>query len=71
MRRLIYVALLALALAGCQTTIGPFAPREPKRVDDPRVSIPEQEAYGRERYALPVENPNVAPPSGNQYPYGK
>jgi hypothetical protein len=57
-----------LCLAGCQSFSGPFAPRSQARVDDPRFSIPEQEARGRDRYAIPVESPLVAPPSGNVPP---
>ncbi|MBI2808643.1 MAG: hypothetical protein HYX68_26945 [Planctomycetes bacterium] len=43
---------------------GPFAPRTPKRVDDPRYPISEQEKWGRDRYAMPDDASHVAPPSG-------
>jgi hypothetical protein len=69
MRRVVLLAVLALA--GCQNTIGPFAPREPERVDDPRFSIREQEIRGRERYAIPQESQQVAPPSGNVFRPGQ
>lgn len=53
----------ALLLLGCQNTNGPFAPRKPERVDDPLLSIPEQQRRGRDRLAIPEESPNVAPPT--------
>jgi hypothetical protein len=65
MRRLI--VLLALPLLGCSgNLVGPFENRRPQRVDDPCVSIPEQEIRGRDRLAIPVEWPdgdrmNLAP----------
>jgi hypothetical protein len=52
-----------LILAGCQNIVGPFARRPPQRVDDPLLSIYEQEVRGRDRLALPLESPNVAPPA--------
>jgi hypothetical protein len=54
MNRLLLVSLLCLA--GCQGIRGPFAPREPERVDDPRISIAEQQARGRDRLALPDDS---------------
>ena len=69
MRHILILGILCLA--GCQNTVGPFAAREPQRVDDPRISIPEQEARGRDRWAIPEESPRVLPPSGNAYPLGR
>lgn len=63
MRQMVILGLL-LSLAGCQNTIGPFAPRTPTRVDDPRLSIQEQEARGRDRWALPLDSSLVAPQAG-------
>jgi hypothetical protein len=59
MRRTLLVGILLVA--GCQSVAGPFAPRRPERVDDPRLPIPEQEARGRDRYALPEDDRTVAP----------
>lgn len=61
MRRIILAALVAVA--GCANTYGPFAARPPQRVDDPRLTIPEQEARGRDRLALPPDVPDVMPRS--------
>jgi hypothetical protein len=61
MRRIWLAALLALA--GCANVNGPFAARPPQRVDDPCYTIPEQEARGRDRLALPMQAPEVMPPS--------
>jgi hypothetical protein len=69
MRHILILGILCLA--GCQSTIGPFAPRAPLRVDDPRDSITAQESKGRDRYALPDESRQAGPPSGNAYPLGR
>ena len=61
MRRCLCFALVLLA--GCQNLVGPFR-RPPTKVDDPRLSISEQEKLGRQFYALPDESPEVAPHSG-------
>jgi hypothetical protein len=50
-----------LFLAGCHNVIGPFEPRKPERVDDPLLSINEQQRRGRDRLALPEESARVAP----------
>ena len=61
MRRVILLAVLLGA--GCQNTVGPFAPRQPQRVDDPLLSITEQQQRGRDRLALPEDERTVAPPT--------
>ena len=63
MRRILMLGIL-LALAGCQNTIGPFAPRSPMRVDDPQLSLSEQGSRGRDRWAIPDDSPRVGPPTG-------
>ena len=40
--RKIFVAALVL-LGGCQNIIGPFTARQPMRIDDPRLTIGEQQ----------------------------
>jgi len=70
MRRLFLPAMLLLA--GCSTFVGPFGRRQPERVDDPRLTISEQERRGRDRLALPQESPTIAPPvSGFPGTYGR
>jgi hypothetical protein len=70
MRHILFLGIVCLA--GCQSTIGPFAPRSPQRVDDPQYSIAEQESRGRDRFALPDDYSRQAgPPSGNAYPLGR
>ncbi len=69
MRRILMLCLIGLA--GCQNVSGPFAPRAPARVDDPRLSISEQESRGRDRWAIPDESPRVAPPSGAIFAPGR
>lgn len=61
------LALGVLCLAGCQGVVGPFQRRSTERVDSPNVSLAEQEARARDRYALPDESPFVAPNSGNEF----
>lgn len=60
-----YRLLLAgtVLLTGCQNVIGPFQSRKPERVDDPLLSIPEQQRRGRDRLALPEASANYAPPT--------
>ncbi|MBI1832422.1 MAG: hypothetical protein HYR84_13345 [Planctomycetes bacterium] len=60
--------LCVVCLAGCQHLSGPFAPRSMARVDDPRLSIGEQESRGRDRYALPNESRAVGPSAGTVLP---
>lgn len=56
-----------LLLAGCRNIVGPFE-RPQYKVDDPRLSIQEQEALGRQYLSLPEESRLVAPPSGAARP---
>jgi hypothetical protein len=65
MRKLILLGVLALA--GCQNVAGPFAARPPQRVDDPHISIPEQQYRGRDRLALPDDTSGM-PASGANIP---
>ena len=55
MRRFILPGVLLLAcFAGCQGVTGPFQNRANlSQIDDPRYSIAQQEARGRDRLALP------------------
>ena len=61
MRRLYLVGFLFLA--GCQNVVGPFEHRKPERVDDPLLSISEQQRRGRDRLALP-DDTGLAPRTG-------
>lgn len=63
MRRLCLAGMMLLC-CGCQNVSGPFRPKPPIRVDDPSVTIDEQERRGRSRLALPVESSNVGPYTG-------
>jgi hypothetical protein len=51
MRKLILLGILLLA--GCQNVVGPLGYRRPLRVDDPNLTIEEQQRRGRDRLALP------------------
>jgi hypothetical protein len=51
-----------LLLAGCQNIVGPFQ-RTPARVDDPSLTIAEQQQRARERLALPDDSGLTAPVS--------
>jgi hypothetical protein len=62
MSRLFLIGLVCLA--GCRGVVGPFQQREPERVDDPRISIREQQARGRDRLALPDDANSLAPKTG-------
>jgi hypothetical protein len=62
------VLLLAFLTVGCHNVINPFEHRTPARVDDPCLSIGEQEREGRARLALPQESREVGPNSGVEIP---
>lgn len=55
--------IVAATLAGCQGVVGPFqrSSQPPVRVDNPALSIPEQERLGRDRLAYPEDDPAVGP----------
>ncbi len=67
MRRLFLLGVVIL-LSGCHNVIGPLQPKPPERVDDPLLTIGEQERKGRANLPLPVESPTVAPPSAAAIP---
>jgi hypothetical protein len=69
MRRFIVLGLILLA--GCRSVIGPFEHRDPQRVDDPLLTIGEQERRGRDRLALPESSPTVAPRTDVNFPNGR
>jgi hypothetical protein len=67
-RILLVVLLLTCAVIGCQSVVGPFQRWYRKdRIDDPRLTIEEQEKRGRERLANP-EGRDVGPPTGFEAP---
>ena len=65
MRHLVLIMLLVTA--GCSNLRGPFAPRSPARIDDPSLSIAEQQVLGRDRLGLP-DNSSVLPPEAGARP---
>src|SRR6516164_6117970 len=67
MRRLFLVVSMVL-LSGCHNVSGPLQPKPPERVDDPLLTIGEQERKGRANLPLPIESPRVAPPSAAAIP---
>ncbi len=71
MRRLLCLASLLL-LAGCQNLVGPRdrSTIPAGRVDDPRLSISQQERNGRERLAIP-EGSDVGPRTYMESPWTK
>lgn len=67
MRRFFVIGLLLLA--GCKgNLVGPLDHRNTERVDDPKLTIPEQQRRGRDRLALPDDSPTTGPPSGVERP---
>ena len=66
MRRLCLAGILLLA--GCQNVAGPFSMRKPERVDDPRLSIPEQERRGRDRLSYPETSADIVPRTYTEFP---
>jgi hypothetical protein len=66
MRRLFLLGTL-LVLAGCRGTGGPQPPT-PGRVDDPLLTIGEQQRNGRAMLSLPDETKQTGPHSGAALP---
>jgi hypothetical protein len=64
--RLTFLLILLLA-AGCENLRGPLAPRSPTRIDDPSLSIAEQQVLGRDRIGAP-DNSWVLPPEAGARP---
>jgi hypothetical protein len=62
MRKLFLVGVL-LALSGCKGVVGPLRPKSPERVDDPLLTIGEQERNGRARLGLPDQS-GLSPTTG-------
>jgi hypothetical protein len=60
MRRLFLLGVLGMT--GCANLVGPFQHRTPQRVDDPCLSIAEQQQRANDRLALPVESRDISPP---------
>jgi hypothetical protein len=58
--------LAMVALAGCQSTKGPFETSSPQRVDDPLFSASDQKA--RSRYLLAFPEYDIGPKSGAAEP---
>jgi hypothetical protein len=72
MRRLCFLGLV-LALTGCQNNSGSLGYRKSGRVDDPMLSIAEQESRGRLRYSY-IEDDRLSPKTGVDRPdptYGR
>jgi hypothetical protein len=67
MHRLLVLGILFVT--GCANTVGPLEHfRDRTRVDDPYLSISEQQQRGRDRLARPDPDPNVAPPTNIDAP---
>ncbi len=67
--KLLRVGLFALlCVAGCQNVIGPFQRRTPERVDDPLLTIPQQEVRGRSRLPLWNDRTDLAPKTYSDRP---
>lgn len=61
----------ALLLTGCGNVVGPFQHRTPQRVDDPLLTIGDQQRRGRGRLPLADPSPEVAPPLEGETPVAK
>ncbi len=64
-----FLLLGVLLLLGCKGVEGPLYRRDhPERIDDPRLTIEEQQRRERDRIALPDSSSNVGPPTYRQPP---
>lgn len=68
MKRLRLGLLVLLCAAGCQSVIGPFQRRPAERVDDPALTIPQQEVRGRSRLPLWNDRSDLAPKTYSDRP---
>jgi hypothetical protein len=70
MARILLIGLLALT--GCQGVVGPVRRTfQTDTIDDPRLTIPEQEQRARDRLGLPEGGRDVGPPTDASLPYGR
>jgi hypothetical protein len=68
MHRLLLVGILLLA--GCQSFVGPRQrSMNPQRVDDPSLTLGEQERKSRDQLAFPDGSITVGPRTGAEIPY--
>jgi hypothetical protein len=63
MRRFLMLGTLLL-MCGCRNVVGPLQPKPPQRVDDPLLTISEQERNGRASLPLPDESAKLTPQTG-------
>jgi len=67
MRRIFLLGLVFMA--GCQNMVGPFR-RDNQRVDDPILTIGEQQKRGRSQLGLQESSSNLFPPTYVDRPGG-
>jgi hypothetical protein len=65
MRQVLFAGMMLLA--GCQNVVGPFQAR-PQRVDDPTLTIEQQQQRGRQQLALPNDQDSLAPKTYSDRP---
>jgi hypothetical protein len=56
-------------VAGCQGWVLPFQ-RPPGPIDNPCLTVAEQQQRARDRLALPQDSPTVGPRTDADQPYG-
>jgi hypothetical protein len=64
-----WIVLVALLSVGCQGIEGPLAHRaSPEWINNPCLTIAEQEKRGRDRLALPEPSNDIAPRTYAEFP---
>ncbi len=56
--------LLVIAAAGCRNIDGPCAARNKPPINEPGLTISEQERRARDKYPIPSDNFRIGPPTG-------
>ena len=56
-----FLFILVLLAGGCENLRGPLQPRPQGRIDNPNLTIAEQQTLGRDRSSMP-DNSAVLPP---------
>jgi hypothetical protein len=60
--------VMVMCMAGCKGTTGPLANKNRNdRIDDPLLTIDEQQRRGRDRYAIPEDNQGTPNTLSNRY----
>lgn len=67
-RTILILGLGLVGLSGCRNIAGPLEARDKPKADLPWLSIEEQQRRGRDKYAIPEDDPRIGPSLGIDRP---